>query len=457
MGVTKTIARFASELGWSAIPKEVVDISVDHLVDSWGVMLAGSQDTGAELLRGVLGVGHGRSPILGTGQASSALTAAFCNGLAGHALDYDDTQLSTSEDSVYGLLTHPSVPVTAAVGALAVEEDASGPELVTAYVAGVEVACRVADSMNRRHYQDGFHTTGTVGTIGAAVGCARLLGLGPDRTATAIGIAASLGAGLRENFGTMTKPLHAGRAAHNGVLAARLAQGGFTASEEILEAPRGFFQAAAGGYDPSKLTERLGRPFFLEEPGVSIKPYPSGSLSHPAQDLILEIVERENLGPAEIVSIQVGTNSNVLNALIHHVPTTGLQGKFSLEYCMATGVVRRRAGIAEFTDDAVVDPAIEEFIPRVQVVVDPELEALGFQHVRTRVTVVLRDGRQLREQSDWARGYPQKPLAKAELGAKFVDCAEQVLSPEAARRALASVRGVQDAASVAEMLSALQP
>ncbi|HVC38371.1 MAG TPA: MmgE/PrpD family protein [Candidatus Dormibacteraeota bacterium] len=457
MGVTKAIARFASELGWDAIPPEVVEISVEHLVDSWGVMLAGSQDRAAVILRQVLGPGPGVSPVLGTGTEASALTAAFSNGIAGHALDYDDTQLSTSADSVYGLLTHPSVPVTAAVGALAVEEGSDGRQLVTAYVAGVEVACRVADSMNRRHYQDGFHSTGSVGTLGAAAGSARLLGLDPERTATAIGIAASLGAGLRENFGTMTKPLHAGRAAHNGVLAARLAEAGFTASEEILEAPRGFFQAAAGGYDPSKLVERLGRPFFLQSPGVSIKPYPSGSLSHPAQDLVLEIVEREDLAPGDIESIEVGTNSNVLNALIHHRPTTGLQGKFSLEYCVATGVVRRRAGIAEFTDEAVQAAAIQEFIPRVQVVVDPELEELGFQHVRTRVGVALKDGRRFREQADWARGYPQKPLTAAQLGAKFLDCAEQALSPEAARRALTCARGVVSASSVAETLSALQP
>lgn len=457
MGVTRTIAKFASEVAWTTIPEAVVDIAVDHLVDSWGVMLAGSQDKGAQILREVLGAGPGSSPVLGTSEFGGALSAACNNGLAGHALDFDDTQLSTSEDSVYGLLTHPSVPVTAAVGALAVETGAGGRDLLTAYVAGVEVACRVADAINRRHYQDGFHSTGTIGTIGAAVGCARLLGLGPDEMAVAIGIAASLGAGLRENFGTMTKPLHAGRSAQNGVLAARLAEHGFTASQDILEAPRGFFQAAGGGFDPATLIEHLGRPFFLEDPGVSIKPYPSGSLSHPAQDLILEIVEREGLDPADIDEVEVGTNSNVLNALIHHRPQTGLQGKFSLEYCMATGVVRRRAAISDFTDEAVLEPAIQEFIPRVRVVTDPELESLGFKHVRSRVTVVLRNGRRVQGQADWARGYPQKKLTEAEINAKFLDCAEQALSPEAAREALDSVRGVREAPSVADLLGHLQP
>ncbi|MDA8395358.1 MAG: MmgE/PrpD family protein [Candidatus Dormibacteraeota bacterium] len=457
MGLTAEVARFVSALRFSDVPEAVVAVAEDHLVDSWGVMLAGCQEESARMARDVLEGGDGPSTLVGLPMATTSTVAALLNGLAGHALDYDDTQLSTSEGSVYGLLTHPSVPVTAALGALVGLVDVTGEEFITAYVAGVEVACRVADAIDRRHYQDGFHSTGTIGTIGAAAGCARLLGLDPDATAVALGIAASLGSGLRENFGTMTKPLHSGRAAYNGVLASQLARRGFTASPDILEARRGFFRAAGGGFDAEKIEGRLGKPFFLEDPGVSIKPYPSGSLSHPAQDLILAMVQEHDIRPQQVRRIVVGTNSNVLNALIYHRPKTGLEGKFSLEYCMATGVVRRHAGLGDFTDSAVLDPLIQAFIPKVEVVVDAELEAQGFRHVRTRVTVEADDGASSSRLSEWARGYPQNPLSRAELDRKFLDCAAQSLTAGEAASALDAARRVAGATSVGDLLSALRP
>jgi 2-methylcitrate dehydratase PrpD len=457
LGVTAEIAAFASATRWEDIPAEVVAVAMDHILDTFGVMLAGSPEPAAAIVRRVYGAEPGPSEVFGTGLCLAPALAALANGVAGHALDYDDTQLSTSPEAVYGLLTHPSVPVLAATAALAQAQACGGRDLITAYVVGVEVACRVADAANPRHYQEGFHSTGTVGTIGAAAGAGCLLGLDPEAMARAVGIAASMASGLRENFGTMTKPLHSGRAAHNGLLAARLAQEGFTASPVILEAKRGFYQAAAGGWRPEKIADRLGHPFFLLEPGVSIKPYPSGSLSHPAQDLIIDIVRRHDLRPEEVAAVVVGTNSNVPNALIHSRPRTELEAKFSLEYCMATGVVRRRAGLAEFTDAAVNDPEVQAFLPKVQVVVDPELERMGYQHVRTRVTVTCVDGRVLGGEAEWARGHPGHPLPPADLAAKFRECACRALSPAQAEAALQAVRGLPDAHEVASVLSALQP
>lgn len=457
MEVTEEVAGFAARLAPADIPAEVLPIAVDHVLDSFGVMLAGCQEDAAAILRGAVGLQAGPAAVIGTSLHQSPSLAALSNGIAGHALDYDDTQLSTSEEAVYGLLTHPSVPVLAAASAVAAETSADGAHLLAAYVAGVEVACRIADAINARHYQAGFHTTGTVGSIGAAAAAGNLYGLEQGRMAIAIGIAASSGSGLRENFGTMTKPLHAGRAAFNGVLAAALARDGFTASSQSLEAPRGFFQAAGGGYTENRIVGRLGQPFFLLSPGISIKPYPSGSLSHPAQDLILELVAEHDLVPDDVASIEVGTNSNVPNALIHHRPSTGLQGKFSLEYCMATGVIRRRAGLAEFTDAAVREPEIQAFLPRVRVVVDPDLEERGFRHVRTRVRIQCTDGRSLQREAEWARGYPTNPLPAKALDAKFVECAERVLPPAQALDALQAVRGMASAERVTEVLSLLQP
>ncbi|MDA8261327.1 MAG: MmgE/PrpD family protein [Actinomycetota bacterium] len=455
--ITRAVAEFALATRWEDISDEVVAIAIDHILDTYGVMLSGVNEETARIVREVLAGREGGSLVVGTTERRDPISAALVNGVAGHALDYDDTQLSTSVEGVYGLLTHPSVPVLSAVSSVAEERGSSGADLVTAFVVGVEVACRVADAISPRHYQAGFHSTGTIGAIGAAAGVGRLLGLDETRFRMALGIAASMSSGLRENFGTMTKPLHSGRAGQSGVTAALLAERGFTASEEILEAPRGFYSAAGGGFRPEKIVGQLGKPFFFLDPGVSIKPYPSGSLSHPAQDLILDFVISNDLRPEDVKRVEVGTNSNVLNALIHHRPTTGLQGKFSMEYCMATAVLRRRAGIAEFTDEGVNDPAIQAFIPRVDVVVDPRLEAMGYQHVRSRVRVETVKGDVYEGEAEWAQGYPTKPLSPDQLAGKFLDCAKESLGDERAWVAIEGIRKLPLAARAGDIVALLDP
>lgn len=456
VAVTDEVTTFALTLTWEDLPANVVRIAKEHMLDTFGVTLAGSQEASARIVRQTLVYGEGSASILGLSDRRPAYLAALANGVASHALDYDDTQLSTSPEAVYGLLTHPSTPVLSAATAVAEEVRASGKQLLVAYCVGVEIACRVADAINPRHYQAGFHSTGTIGAIGAAAAAGRLLGLTHDQLATAIGIAASMASGLRENFGTMTKPLHGGRAASNGVAAAALARNGFTASKHILEARRGFFSAAGGGFDSEKIVGRLGRPFFLESPGVSIKPYPSGSLSHPGQDLILDIVRTHDITPEQVERVEVGTNSNVLNALIYPRPTTDLEGKFSLEYCMAAGLVYRKAGLKEFTDQAVNDPRIQELLPRMIVRVDPELEQMGYQHVRTRVKVVLRDGREYAGEAEWAKGYPQKPLPPEELEGKFIECAQTVFSQRQAIVALEAIKTIESATDVEQTLATMR-
>lgn len=267
----------------------------------------------------------------------------------------------------------------------------------------------------------------------------KILRLREEALARTLGIAASMASGLRENFGTMTKPLHAGRAAENGVTAALLAQKGFTAAPNILEAKRGFFNAMAGGCDESKLVGRLGRPYFMQVPGISIKPYPSGSLSHPAQDLILDLAKSHDLHAQDIETIEVGTNSNVPNALIYPMPKTALEGKFSIPFCMAIGVLERKAGIAQFTDRKVREPKVVELMKRVMLHVDQELEALGYDQVRSRIRIKLKDGRIIDGRADVARGHPLKPLSWAEIGEKFRDGARLVISRDDTETAIQSV------------------
>ncbi len=442
-GVTEEIARFVLET--PTIPEEVRRLGTTHLVDGVAVMLSGASEASGAIVRAHLRdlAGAPRAAVLGSALRAPAQLAAWANGTAGHAMDYDDTQLATDPRSVYGLLTHPTVPALA--GALAAAEDAgaSGAAMLDAYIVGVEVECRIADAIDPRHYRDGFHSTGTMGGFGAMAAAARLYGCDLDQTLRAFGLAASMSAGLRENFGTMTKPFHAGRAAENGLFAVLLSRRGWTAAKNILEAKRGFYSAAAGGFDPSRISGKLGRPYFYMEPGISIKPYPSGSLSHPAQDVLLDLVKTHDVRPEQIERIDVGVNSHVPNALIHTRPTTALEGKFSLQFQMAIGVLDRAAGIAQFVDARVQNSRTRALMERVHVHVDPEIEALGYNEMRMTVAITLKDGRALSGRADMAKGHPRKPMSCDDLAAKFLDCAALVMPRERAEILLAHLWDIQ--------------
>lgn len=456
MEVTELLARFA--LTERAIPDEARAVATNHLADGVAVMLAGATEESGAIVRAHLSEMGGRpqAGILGTRLRAPLQLAAWANGTAGHAMDYDDTQLATDPQSVYGLLTHPTVPVLAAALAAVEGTGASGAELLDAYIVGVEVECRIADAINPRHYRDGFHSTATIGGLGAAAAAARLYGCDLDQTLRAFGLAASMSAGLRENFGTMTKPFHAGRAAENGLFAVLLARRGWTAATNILEAKRGFYSAAAGGYDVTKIVGKLGRPYFFIGPGISIKPYPSGSLSHPAQDILLDLVRAHDVRPEQVERIDVGVNSHVPNALIHTRPTTALQGKFSLQFQMAIGVLDRAAGIAQFVDAKVTDPRTRALMERVHVHVDPEIEALGYNEMRMTVGITLKDGRTLFGRADMAKGHPRKPMSRDDLREKFLDCAGLVMPPERASSALEHLWAVREITRAADLIPMLE-
>ena len=457
MGITQEIAGYVARTRYRDIPSDVIQLARGFILDGLGVALAGSTDQCARLVqRHVRRMGgSAECSIVGTSASAPAPQAALANGVAGHAMDYDDTQLSTSKEAVYGLLTHPTTPVLAAVLAVGQTQKITGAEFVLAYVLGVEVECRIADAINPRHYQSGFHSTSTMGGLGAAMAAGKILGMKEPQLLMTLGIAASMASGLRENFGTMTKPLHAGRAAENGVTAALLARDGFTAAPNILEARRGFFNAMAGGFDESKVSGRLGSPYFMKQPGISIKPYPSGSLSHPAQDLILDLVRAHDLKAEDIEHIDVGTNSNVPNALIYPMPKTALEGKFSIPFCMAIAVIERKAGIAQFQDRKVRDQKVIELMKRVTLYVDEELERLGYDQVRSRIRVKLKDGRVVGDRYDVARGHPTKPMSWAELTEKFRDCAGLVLSRKKVDETIRLLEQFQDLKSLRPLMRAL--
>ena len=300
-GLTKYVCEFVLSTKYEHIPPDVIALGKKSMLDGFGLALAGSASVIAPIVHkylASLGFSQGKATVIGTQLKAPPRFAAFANGVSIHADDFDDTQLSAASDRVYGLLTHPTVPVLPPIFALGEVNRCSGKDLALAYHVGVEVECKIAEAISPRHYGEGFHSTGTAGSFGSAVACAKLQRLSLMQTEWALGIVAAEAAGLRDNFGSMTKPFQAGHAAENGTVAADLASMGFTASERILEAPSGFFHAAGGGFDPGSILNRLGKPWTFASPGVSIKPFPSGSLSHPAMGEVLRLIRENNIMPA---------------------------------------------------------------------------------------------------------------------------------------------------------------
>lgn len=432
-GLTKYVAQFVLNTKYEDIPSDVVALGKKSILDGFGLALAGSVAESGPISRKYiqgLGLCEGKSTVIGSSLKSVPRFAAFVNGISIHADDFDDTQLAVAKDRVYGLLTHPTAPVLPPSFAIAEIEKVSGKDFLLAYHLGVEVETKLAEASSPRHYEDGFHSTGTFGTLGSATACAKMRALPLEKILITYGIAAAEAGGLRENFGTMTKPFHAGHAAESGVVAEDLANLGWTAAEQILEAKRGFFHAYSGTYDPSAIMNKLGNPWTFANPGVSLKPYPSGSLTHPAMTALLRLIQKYNIVPAEVEKVDVGTNHNMPNALIHHQPQTGLQAKFSMEFCLSVLLLERRAVLSQFTDEYVRRPEVQEMIRRINFYVDPIAEKAGYDKMTSLIAVHLKDGRILKDQADFAKGSPADPMTLEETAEKFRGCAEHAKWPK---------------------------
>ena len=425
--LTAYVAQFVVGTRSTSIPAAVMHLGKRSILDGIGLALAGNAAESGQIVRTYLrrmGCATDRGcTVIGTSLKVPARFAAFANGIAIHADDYDDTQLAVAKDRVYGLLTHPTAPALPPALALGERDNRSGLDVLAAYQIGVEVETKIAEAIDPRHYDHGFHSTATIGTIGAAAAAARMLGLDVEQTRRALGIGASQAAGLRENFGTMTKPFHPGRSAESGIVAAEFAQLGWTAAPIVLEANRGFFKAAGGGYDEAAIDGKLGAPWTFATPGVSIKPHPSGSLTHPGMGLMLDLIRKHDIKPGQIVKVKVGTNRHMPNALIHHRPKNELQAKFSMEFCMAILLLERKAGLAEFTDRVVNRPDVQKMIEKIEFGVHPEAEAAGYEKMTTIIDIELADGRTVSGKADFGKGSPFNPMSDEELANKFRECA----------------------------------
>jgi 2-methylcitrate dehydratase PrpD len=426
-GLTEYVGKFIASTKYEDIPQDAIELSKKSILDGLGLALAGSRaQTGAICREYVenLGICDAKATIIGSSKKTSPRFAAFVNGVSIHADDYDDTQLSAAKDRVYGLLVHPTVPVLPALLALTEGRTISGKDLMLAYHLGVEVECKIAEAISPRHYQDGFHSTGTCGPFGSAAACAKILRFELSKILSTFGLVASQSGGLRENFGTMTKPFQAGHAAESGLASAELVALGWTAAEQILEAERGFFHAFGGSFDPGAIANRLGKPWTFNSPGISLKPYPSGSLAHPAMTELARLIDVNKVQAAQVETLDVGANHQMRTTLLHHRPKNGLEAKFSMEFCMAILLLRGKAGLGEFSDRIVQRSDVQEMIGRVNFYVDPEAESAGYDKMTSLLRIHLKDGRTISGRAEFAKGSPSNPMSFDETAVKFRGCAE---------------------------------
>ncbi|MEL7567114.1 MAG: MmgE/PrpD family protein [Dehalobacterium sp.] len=393
------------------------------MIDCIGVMLAGSKEEVAEIACQTYSPYQAvnATPVFGRNFKIEPTTAALLNGISAHALDYDD-----SSETMYG---HPSGSVLPACLALASIRPVSGRDFLLAYITGIEIASKMSLSVPG-HYDWGWHNSSTLGSLGAAAACARLLSLDSSATGRTLGIAASLASGIKQNFGTMTKPLHMGNAARNGVLAALLAERGFTSDKDALGGPQGFCKVFSGGgaYKLEETLRSLGNPWEVADPGIRIKLYPCCTSNHRPVESVILIAKEYDIDPREIARVDCGVIYKVPDILIRSDPHSGVEAKFSLQYCVARALISRKLILPHFDTEQVLDPLVRSLMKKVSMYVHEE----GRKEVMTRqfaeTGVIMKDGRVLVKRVYEQEGHPSRPLTDEQVCLKFKECASRVLN-----------------------------
>jgi 2-methylcitrate dehydratase PrpD len=432
------------------LPPEAIRWAKVGILDYVGVTLAGSREDAPRLLMSALDLVPGPCVVFGTAQRVGPLDAALINGTASHALDFDDTN-----NTMGG---HPSVPVLSALFALADELGSPGREFVLAYVAGFEAECKLAAAVNFHHYTKGWHPTATLGTFGAAAAAARLMGLDGEKTAVALALAASFASGIKANFGTMTKPLHVGHCARNGILAARLAKAGFTANaENVFEHEQGFLDVfnGPGTYDVQRAMRAWAAPLDIVSPGIGIKQYPCCASTHPAIDAMLEITSRRRIEPREVERIDAWVHARRLKHTNRPRPASALDAKFSLQYVLARALLDQAVGLGHFENDTWRDARVAALLPRIHVA--PYEDALfPGNHFGGEVRITLRDGAVERARVEQPLGRTSdNPVPPDRLRRKFELCAALVLREEAIAPVADAIAAIDTLADVRQVTCSL--
>jgi 2-methylcitrate dehydratase PrpD len=449
---TDRIVRFILETVFDQLPATALAVAREAIMDCVGVALAGSRQPAGEITAkwARAAGGAAQSTVWGGGFKTSVHDTALVNGCAAHALDFDDV--------TWGLIGHPSASLVPAVLTLGEFLGASGKEVLLAYAVGFEVMAKIGRTTQPKHsLEGGWHATSSIGSFGTAAACCKLLRLDKERTGHALGIVYSMTSGNVSNFGTMSKPLHAGLAARNGVQSAQFARLGFTALPQPFDGPRSFHAVYSRGLpsDMEALSE-LGSEYELVTRGVVIKPYPCGVAIHPGIDAALDLRREFNISPADVDRIEIGVTRYTFDKLSYHLPTTGLQGKFSMEYGVARALIENRVAMDAFTDQSVQSEPIQKLLPRIKMFIDDEIEEawkIGSRPVHLRIW--LKDGRMVEKKVDISRGNPEFPLTSDELGEKFTDCAQMALDRETVRDAMNALRNIDRIKNVAEFTTLL--
>jgi len=450
MSLTDDLADRILAVRFADLPDQVVATAKVGILDTVGVTLAGAVEPCARIAAKVAGTGSGKALVFGTREGAAPADAAFINGTAAHALDFDDCM-----DAFGG---HPSAPLVPALFALAEGRAVSGRDLIAAYVAGFETETRIARAVHFHHYDKGWHPTATLGSFGVAAACAHLLRLSTAQTATALAIAASFSSGLKANFGTMTKPLHVGHTARNGLTAALLAAEGFGANHGVFEHPHGFFMVfnGAGNFDPAAVLRDWGAPFEIVGNVLSIKQYPCCGSTHPAIDAMLELRAAHGLDAAAVEHVTSLTHARRLAHTDRADPRSPLDAKFSVQYCVARALAEGRVVLSHFEAGAYDEPDIRRLMQRVQATPYPGLTVADSQTFGAELRVLTKDGRMLTQRVDNPLGRSgEHVVGAAALEAKFRDCAARSLRPGAVDQTLGQLTWLEKLDDVATLRAAL--
>lgn len=425
MTLAMDLAQRIKAVTFRDLPDEAVESAKTAILDTIGVTLLGAGEKSTRSVANVPGIGEapGASLVFGSDRRTSALDATLINGVAAHAVDFDDFT------EVFG--GHPSVPIVPALVALGEAQNATGPDLLAAYVVGVEAETRIAHGVHFHHYEKGWHPTATLGVFGAAAACAHLLDLSEEKTATALCIAVSLAAGVKANFGSMTKPLHVGHAGRNGLFAALLAKRGFSANLGAFDDKQGFLEVynGEGRFDAALMLEDWYAPPVVVEPGIALKQFPCCGSIHPAIMMMLELRDRHQLCHEEIGAIEVLVHPRRLPHTDNPDPQSGLEAKFSAQYCVARALLEGRIALAHFEGEAHRDLQVRELMEHVRIAPHPDMQAGAKQTFGAEVIVHRADGENVSERTEqWLGRGPDNPMSEEELREKFQDCAGRSLN-----------------------------
>jgi 2-methylcitrate dehydratase PrpD len=444
MSETRTLASYVVANRWDDIPDDVRHEAKRALINYVGCAIGGSPHPAVSTAIRALGPfsGERTASVIGRAERLDPLHASLMNGISSHVEDYDDTTPKN--------YSHTSSPVASALFAYASANRVRGRDFVEAFILGFEAASRAGNAVYPAHYDVGWHMTGTIGVIGAAAGVGRLLGLSAQEMVWAIGLAATQSAGLREMFGSMGKAFHPGRSAQNGYTAALLAKAGFTSGERGLEGPRGFAHVMAASRDLSKVTTRLGVDFDLRE--NTYKPFPCGIVNHPTIDGAIQIHDEERIDPASIVAVRLRVAPLVLDLCNQQNITRGLQGKFSVYHGAAVGLVRGKAGLREYTDEAVNDPQVK----RVRELATATGDA-SITEDQAGIEVELAGGRIVSRFVAQSLGNLHRPLSDRQLDEKFRDQAVLVLPASDVEAAIDLCWRIDQLDDVADLVTATLP